>query len=112
MPEIRLSIRDILRASTIPEEDILKVVRAETTPWHGRLLESLRLLLGGDRITAEFCLLHDIADSASSADIEDAFYHYRSDPTRVNRTACRFLAIAPKSSKAIRYLNKLRKSRG
>lgn len=110
MPQKRSSIREILRASKISEDEILDVVRSEILTWPGRMLDNLRLRFGGDRLTAEFCLLHDIADCTSGADIADAFDHYRSDPTRIRRAAWRFLGLTPRSSRALRYLRKLQNS--
>lgn len=109
----RIKIRDALLSLGVPEKDVIQHLYSEIFPWRGRLITSIRLFFGGDPFTAEFSLVRDIAHCSSSNEIDDAFFDYRTDPSRRNRgILARILGLTPRKSRTKELYRKLKSSRG
>ncbi len=102
------SIREMLISTGVPEAKIYHVIRYGILAWHSRVADRSRVLIGGNRLTAEFCLIEDIANCASSADIEEAFFYYYNDPSRINHWCSRLLGIVPRQSRTMKFYNRIK----
>ena len=112
MSEDRVTIRETLISLGVPKEHVTQKIQSEIFPWYARAFEYTRLLLGGDPFTANFSFVQDIADCSSSAEIEEAFFNWHSNPARRNRLLLRIFGLKPRRSRVLRFYRKLKSRSG
>ena len=104
----RVKIRETLISLGVPEEHVAQKIRSEVFPWYARMLDNIRLLLGGNPYTAEHSFVEDIANCSSGDEIEEAFFDYRMNSDRRNRVASKILGLAPRLRRVRKFYKKLR----
>ena len=111
MSEDRVKIRETLISLGVPKEHVAQKIRSEVFPWHARMVDNIRLLLGGNPHTAEQFFVEDIANCSSGAEIDEAFFAYRTNQDRRNRLGSKILGLAPRPHRVFKFYRKLQSQR-
>ena len=100
-------ISEILVAAGVPEDAVLNEVRRRILPWYGRLLWKVLPSFVVDPYSNAHLLISDVSYAASTADIDEAFSHYRSFSRKGRRLASRSLGIVPSRVRTLAFFREL-----
>lgn len=106
-----LKIWEALTSSGVPERDVIQRIEAGIFPWHARLLNNIRLLLGGNPFTPEMAFVQDLANCSSGSDIDEALFAYHVNPERRNRLVARLLGLSPRRHRVFEFYRRLKAPR-
>lgn len=104
----RVTIRGALVARGLHEKDVARKIRSKIFPWHARVIDNVRLLLGGDPFTAESQFVRDVADCTSHDELNDCLFSYSTNPDRKNHLVSRILGLTPRRSQVFALYKELK----
>lgn len=108
LPEPRPTLRELLAESDgLSDEKALWHIRRRVFPLRLRAADTLRFLASGHALTAEWDLVRDLADCASTDAIGAAFSDYRHSPVRMPGPL-RAILGEPRQKRAVALYRKLK----